>query len=154
MKVTLIDKAQILIPNKEHKNFTSSGKFIEAGTILEGEPKIVQGLRKGENFSYRLFVINDGNIIHLNKIKPMEKTEVYLGADAAQSATVIKMPNESNLGMRPVLGTIIGAVAGYYYAKKKNQSKLMMFTLIGGVVGFAAGKYLQGTGNVFFKKSK
>jgi hypothetical protein len=84
----------------------------------------------------------------------MKSTEVLLGADASNTATVVKIPNDSNLGMYPVLGTILGGVLGYYYAKKKNPSKVMMFTVIGGVAGFAGGKYLQGTGIVLFKKSK
>jgi hypothetical protein len=154
MKATVIENTPILIPNKEHKNFTNSGIIIEKGTIIDGNSKVIQGLRKGEPFSYRLFITNNNQIIHLNKIKPMDRTEVYLGADAAQTATVVKIPSESNLGMRPVLGTIIGAVASYYYAKKKMPEKIMLITVIGGIVGFAAGKYLQGTKNVLFKKSK
>ena len=50
----------------------------------------------------------------------MNATEVLLGADASTTPTVVKMPNDSNLGMRPVSGTILGGILGYYYAKKKN----------------------------------
>ena len=154
MKATVIEDASILIPNVDHKNFTDSGSVIPKGEIIEGEIKNIQGLRKGKPFTYRLFITRKEQIIYLNKIKPMDKTEVYLGADARTTPTVVKMPNESNLGMRPILGTVIGAIAGYYIAKRKNPSKIKMFTIVGGIAGFAAGKYLQGTGSVLFKKSK
>lgn len=154
MKAIIISNASILIPNNDHKNFTDSGSVIEKGTIIDGQPKIIQGLRKGKPFAYRLFITNKEEIIHLNKIKPMDKTEVYLGADSNTTPTVVRMPNESNFGMRPILGTVIGGIVGYYVAKKKYPTKLMMFTVLGAVAGFAAGKYLQGQGSVLFKKSK
>lgn len=154
MRATVIENAAILTPNAEHKNFTNSGSIIEQGTVIDGQPKLIQGLRRGEAFTYRLFITDKNQIIHINKIRPMDKTEVYLGADSAQSPTLVKMPNESNMGMRPVLGTVIGALAGYFLAKKKNPSKVMMFTAIGAIGGFAAGKYMQGAGSVLLKKSK
>lgn len=154
MIATTLTDAAILVPNKEHKNFTDTGKVIPTNTEINGNPTVVKGLRRGQPFEYKLFVTDKNEIIYLKTIQPMKSTEVLLGADASTTPTVVKMPNDSNLGMRPVLGTILGAAVGYYYAKKKNSSKLMMFTVIGGVAGFAAGKYLQGTGIVLFKKSK
>ena len=154
MQVQTISDAAILVPNKEHENFTDTGRKISANTVLKGNPTIIKGKRKGEPFDYKLFVTDKNDFIYLNKIKPMNRTEVMLGADAAPSATVVKTPSDSNFGMRPVLGTIIGAVAGYYLAKRKNPAKIKMFTVIGAVAGFAVGKYIQGTGLVVFKKSK
>lgn len=154
IQVQTISDAAILVPNKEHENFTDTGRKISANTVLNGNPTIIKGKRRGEPFDYKLFVTDNNDFIYLNKIKPMNKTEVMLGADAAPSATIVKTPSESNLGMRPVLGTIIGAIAGYYIAKKKFPTKIKMFTVIGGVAGFAAGKYIQGNGLVMFKKSK
>lgn len=153
-KAEIIKDAAILIPNPEHKNFTDSGRFIEKGSFVYGNPKTIKGKRKGEPFDYKVFVTDKEEIIYINNIKPMRNTQVLLGADASQSPTVVKTPSESNFGTRPVLGTIIGAVVGYYYAKKQNPSKVMMFTGIGAVAGFAAGKYLQGNRVVLFKKSK
>jgi alanine dehydrogenase len=154
MKVITTGDAAILVPNKEHENFTDTGRKIEANTVLNGNPTIIKGKRRGEPFDYKLFVTDKGEIIYINKTKQMNTTEVMLGADAAPSATIVKTPSESNLGMRPVLGTIIGAIAGYYIAKKKFPTKIKMFTVLGGVAGFAAGKYIQGNGMVMFKKSK
>jgi hypothetical protein len=153
-QVKTISDAAILIPNKEHENFTDTGRKIEANTVLKGNPTIIKGKRRGEPFDYKLFVTDKGEIIYINKTKPMNTTEVMLGADSAPSATIVKTPSDSNFGMRPVLGTIIGAIAGYYIAKKKFPTKIKMFTVLGAVVGFAGGKYIQGTGLVKFKKSK
>jgi hypothetical protein len=154
IQAKVINNATILVPNKEHQNFTDTGKFIEANTVIEGNPTIIKGKRRGEPFEYKLFVTNKNEFIYLKNIQPMNKTEVTLGADSAQTPTVVKTPNESNLGMRPVLGILIGAAAGYYYAKKKNPTKITMFTAIGALAGFGVAKYMQGNGIVFFKKSK
>jgi hypothetical protein len=151
--ITTCDAA-ILVPNKEHKNFTDTGKVIPKNTKIIGNPTIIKGLRRGQPFDYKLFITDKNEFIYLKTIQTMNATEVLLGADASTTPTVVKMPNDSNLGMRPVVGTILGGILGYYYAKKKNPSKVMMFTVVGGVAGFAAGKYLQGTGVVLFKKSK
>tara|TARA_R110000868_G_scaffold181220_7_gene422085 strand:- start:10546 stop:11013 length:468 start_codon:yes stop_codon:yes gene_type:complete len=154
IQVQTISDAAILVPNKEHENFTDTGRKISANTVLKGNPTIIKGKRKGEPFDYKLFVTDKNDFIYLNKIKTMNRTEVMLGADAAPSATVVKTPSDSNFGMRPVLGIIIGALAGYYLAKKKYPAKIKMFTVGGAVAGFAVGKYIQGTGLVLFKKSK
>jgi hypothetical protein len=151
--ITTCDAA-ILVPNKEHKNFTDTGKVIPKNTKIIGNPTIIKGLRRGQPFDYKLFITDKNEFIYLKTIQTMNATEVLLGADASTTPTVVKMPNDSNLGMRPVIGTILGGILGYYYAKKKNSSKVMMFTAVGAVAGFAAGKYLQGTGVVLFKKSK
>ena len=154
IKVRVVKDAPILVPNKEHENFTDTGKVIEAESIIQGNPITITGKRRGEPFDYKLFVTDKKEYIYIKNIEPMSNTEVILGADSSQTPTLIKMPSESNLGMRPVLGTLIGAAAGYFYAKKKNPSKLVMFTVVGAVAGFAAGKYMQGQGSVIFKKSK
>ena len=154
IQAKVINNAVILIPNKEHQNFTDTGKFIEANTVIKGNPTIIKGKRRGEPFDYKLFVTNKNEFIYLKNIQPMNTTEIMLGADSAPSATVVKTPSESNFGTRPILGILIGAALGYHYAKRKNPSKTIMFTAIGAVAGFATGKYLQGNGIVMFKKSK
>ena len=145
MKALVIEDTRVLIPNKEHKNFTTSNEIIEAETIVEGEPKNISGLRKGEPFIYKLFYTNDGKIIYIKKIKPMEKTEVVLGADSAVTETKVSLPNQSNLGKRPVIGAVIGAVGTYAFCrhKKYDHKKTILYTAIGGVAGFVVGKYLQ-----------
>ncbi len=156
MKALVTEDTKVLIPNAEHKNFTAGSEIIEAETIIEGQPRNILGLRKGEPFTYRLFYTNDNKIIYIKKIKPMEKTEVVLGADATQTATVVSLPNQSNLGKRPIIGAAVGAVAAFAWAKykKHDHKKAALYAVVGAVVGFVAGKYLQSHNPITAKASK
>jgi hypothetical protein len=150
MEVKTITDADILVPNKEHKNFTNSGKKIPKETTLTGNPIVINGLRRGEPFSYKLFVTDKQEYIYLKNIKNMDTTNVYLGADS----TIVKMPSDNNFGTTPLISMLVGGAAAYYYAKKRNQSRIYLYTLIGAVAGFGIGKYFQSQGIVTFKKNK
>lgn len=150
MVVKTITDADILVPNKEHKNFTNSGKKIPKETTLTGNPIVISGLRRGEPFSYKLFVTDKQEYIYLKNIKNMDTTNVYLGADS----TVVKMPSDNNFGTIPLISMLVGGGAAYYYAKKRDQSRIYLYTIIGAVAGFGIGKYLQSQGIVTFKKNK
>jgi hypothetical protein len=156
MQVEVIEDAFVLLPNREHENFNTTESKIPKGTIISGNKIEIQGKRKGLPFTYRLFKTNNRQLIHLNKIKPMTTTEVTLGADAAPSATRVNLPSVSNLGMRPIVGTIVGLGLAYFYAKKQgfDGQKKYIHWAIGGVAGFAVGKYLQSKRDVTVKPSK
>ena len=158
MKVEVIEDANILIPNKEHKNFTETSEIIKKGSILDGLPRMIKGKRRGEDFTYKLFVTEkDNKIIHLKKIKPMSVTEVTLGADAQPSPTVVTVPEGKKLITTNVLiYTLVGAGAGYGWSKYKNldNKKTTMFAVVGAVVGFAVGKYMEKRKAVVVKPSK
>lgn len=144
MQVQTSDKAKVLIPNAEHRNFTETNESIEANTILEGEPKVISGLRRGEPFQYRLFKTNNNQLIYLNKVRNMDATEVKLGADG--DASPIKINLKQNILAKPaILGAISGAVVGFGYAKwkKHDLKKVGLYMLIGGVAGFAIGKIIS-----------
>jgi hypothetical protein len=144
MKVVTIEDAKVLIPNAEHKNFTATDIIIPKGTELIGDVKLVNGLRKGETFQYRLFYTTNNEIIYTNKIKPinMETTEVKLGADGANAkAKIIDIPAQLK-DRNALIGLALGATAGFGYAtyKKEDYKKKLMYTLIGAGLGFVAGK--------------
>lgn len=146
MKVEVIENTNVLIPNSEHKNFTETNEIISKGIILEGDSKLVKGKRRGEDFNYKLFVTNDNRIIYLNKIKPMQTTEVTLGADSKQSATVISIPDSKKLlTTNIVVATLLGTGLGYYLAKKKKAEGNSKYLYIGAgaLIGFGIGKYLE-----------
>lgn len=147
----VIERAEILAPNKEHKSFTRTNTFLEPSTSIAGKPTMITGLRKGQPFDYRLFEINNSKFIYLNKtnIKPteMKATEVKLGADAQRTPTVIdtKAPGNSLSNHPKIFGTVIGVAFGFawsHYLKHDNKKKLGMSAL-GGVAGFAIGAYIQ-----------
>lgn len=155
MNVVTIEDVKALIPNAEHKNFTSTDIIIPKGTELTGNFKLVNGLRKGKPFQYRLFYTNDNQIIYTNKIKPtkMETTEVKLGADGANApAKIINIPAQLK-DRNALIGAALGAVAGFGYAnyKKEDYKKKLMYTLIGAGLGFVAGKMVTKKGLVTVK---
>ena len=156
MKVTVIEDAKVLIPNKEHLNFTEGNEVIKKGTEIEGNPKQIKGKRRGEDFVYKLFGTNDNKIIYLKKIKPMEKTEVTLGADAQTSATIVDIPVGKKLFTKnATIYMLIGAAAGFGFAKYKKYKtgKIVMSTSVGAVAGFALGTYVDKHLSVKVKKS-
>lgn len=144
MKVTVNKDTKFLIANPEHKNFTETEDIVESGSILEGNNRNVAGLRRGKPFTYRVFITNDNKILYQNNTTPMRKTEVVLGADGA-STTVDLRPAETFNRVR-TMGIVIGAVAGFAYAKYKKHDlkKVAMFMAIGSLAGYAGG-YLVDT---------
>mgnify|MGYP003654823572 CR=1 FL=1 len=163
MEVQVIENAQILIPNKEHENFTESSKVIKKGTILLGDEILIKGKRRGEGFTYKLFKTNDNQLIYLKKIKPMQVTEVTLSAsgDAATSnvttPTVISVPSGKKLLTKNVIiGTILGAGVGYGFSKYKKLDKktTMMYSVVGAIVGFGISKYVEKRKSIVVKPSK
>ena len=147
IQVQTISDAAILVHNKEHENFTDTGRKISANTVLKGNPTIIKGKRKGEPFDYKLFVTDKNDFIYLNKIKPMRTTEVTLGADAAQTPTLVDMARPKlNLTKWTIGGALAGAGAAYYYsAKMKNmeRNKVILYSLVGLVAGFYVGKAIE-----------
>ena len=141
----LIENADVLVPNKEHKNFTASGDVIEKEAIVEGQPKQFLGLRRGQPFVYSLFLTKENQLIYINKIKPMNTTEVTLGADAQATPTKINLlPAEKAKTAKrknEVYGLILGGIAGFAYAKYKKHDlkKMAMYIGVGAAAGFGLG---------------
>lgn len=159
MKVIVVEKADILIPNPNHKNITASGQTIKAETILEGQPKNIRGLRKGRPFVYKTFVTKKGQMIFLNKVKPikeMERTEVTLGADSQVSSTKVDVTSINSDSNNKYIGIIVGALSGYGYCKYKKYStkKMTKFIIAGAVLGLGAGYYFDGKSKLTIEKSK
>lgn len=149
MQVRLAEDAKVLLPNAEHQNFTESSEVIPAGTVLNGEVKVIKGLRRKEPFDYRLFMTDDNKLIYLNKTRTMEATEVKLGADATKTPTVVNL-KQSTLARPTILGAIGGAVIGFGYAKykKHDMKKAAIFAIAGGLAGFIVGKVIAHTATV------
>jgi hypothetical protein len=156
MIVTVIEDAKVLIPNKEHMNFTESSEIIPEGTELEGEVKLVKGKRRGEEFNYRLFKTKNNQLIYIKKIKPMNTTEVTLGADASTSATVVKVPAKKFFSQTAIAGAAIGLATAYAYCKfYKKSDKLKPIVVLGfAIAGFAAGKFVEHKKAISITKSK
>lgn len=156
MNAILIKDAPILIPNAKHKNFTETKDILKKGTEVKGEAAIVKGLRRGKAFDYKVFTTDNKQIIYLNTINPMQKTEVTLGADSAQSATVVSLPPTAANDKTKLYGAIVGGLAGFAYCKYKKHDikKMAMFIALGAVAGYGVGVILVRRKNVIVKPSK
>jgi hypothetical protein len=145
MKAITIQESAILIPNKEHKNFTETSEKIEKGQVIDGQEKYISGLRRGKPFTYKLFVTNDNKIIYLKTIKPMATTEVTLGADAAQTPTVVNLRPAEKFDSYKLMGVVIGGLAGFAYCryKKCDLKKSAMYIGIGAGLGFLSAYLLD-----------
>lgn len=156
MKARVVKDTKYLVANKDHKNFTEGSELVEQDTILNGEVKAIQGLRRGEPFTYRLFITDNGKILYLNNIEPMKTVEVTLGADEQKSATIVNFLPADNFSKMKVAGLLIGGVAGFAYAKYKKHDlkKVAMFIALGAGLGYGAGYVIDRNRKVTVKTSK
>ncbi len=146
---TLVD-TKVLIPNVDHQNFTEGKEVIPAHTVIEGTPKVIAGLRRGEPFQYKLFLTNDKKLIYIKNLRNMDATEVTLGADGNTSPTVVNL-KQTVLAKPAIMGAGIGALVGFGYAKyKKHDSgkKIMISVLLGALAGYVAGHVIAHTAKV------
>lgn len=163
MKATVIQDAEILIPNSEHKSFSGSNKYIKKGTEIEGMPSVVEGFRRGSIFNYRLFKTDKNQYIFLNKINPvnMATTEVTLSAEGQTPTTVIDVESSKLFGKSSMIGAALGAGAGFIFAtkyKKYNCStdckKILPLVIGGAILGYFSGKFVYPKVISITKKTK
>lgn len=179
MKVTLIDDATILIPNKEHKNFTETGSAFQKGSELEGEVVSIQGKRRGEDFTYRLFKTNDNKLIFLNKTDmknrivklnfdgvPTETVklnfdgvpteEIKISFDGVKPIIIDEDPNKSVFAKYSSTGVLLGSAVGFGIAKYKKMEvkKIVIFTVVGAIAGYFIGKQVDKRVPIVVKQSK
>lgn len=140
MEAIVLENAKVLVPNKEHKNFTETSEVIPQGTTLIGEFKSIKGLRRGEPFSYRVFITQNGQIIYSNKVKEMKATEVTLGADATVTPTTVDLIPAETFKKERLIVASAGAAGAFWYARRKGHatSKALVFAAVGAAAGYAA----------------
>jgi len=132
-QVIVVKTTRLLIPNSEHKNFTETKSIVPEGSTMYGTPCIVEGLRKGEPFKYRLFKIKDiENYIYQSAIKPIKNMEDNSNAEGPNTLIPKK------LNAKVVIGAVAGFGLGYYIAHHKGvegKSK-WVYATIGGIAGY------------------
>ena len=144
--VKVIKDCKILKPNKDHKNFTETIEGFKTGEILTGRFVDIDGKRRGKPFKYRLFITKDKKIIYQNNVESMKTTEVMLGADSAQTPTVINLTKSETFSKNKTRGLLIGGAAAFAfskYYKKHNWKKVAMFTVLGAGIGYASAYLMQ-----------
>lgn len=130
--------SKILIPNQEHKNFVETNSIIPKGTEISGDVKVIDGLRRGAPFTYRLFETNNNELLFLKNIEPMNTREITLGADGQTTPTVVDLLPAESFNRTKKMGLVIGAIAGFGYAKykKHDMKKVAMYIGVGAVAGY------------------
>lgn len=154
---TTIETAPILMPNTEHKNFTESRFEIPKGKAVTGNFTIINGLRRGKPFDYKVFITDKEQIIYSKYVKPMATTEVTLGADAQVQATKVEMiPAEKSATIKNVVGSATGGIIGYAIAKKQGVSntKTIIYATIGAIAGYMIAKQFTTKTGIVVQKSK
>lgn len=156
MKAIVKEDAKVLIPNKEHKNFTETDELIPQGTQIEGEQKLIEGLRRGEPFTYRVFVTNDNKVLYLNKIEPDMATEVSFGLDGERTPTTVNLIPAETFSKLKVFGLVAGGVIGYVYSKNKKMEgkKALLATSIGVALGYVSAYIVDRNRAIIVKPSK
>jgi|688.fasta_scaffold55797_11 hypothetical protein len=138
MDAITIQDSKILIPNTEHKNFVETNSIIPKGTEISGDVKVIDGLRRGAPFTYRLFETNNKELLFLKNIEPMNTREITLGADGQTTPTVVDLLPAESFNRTKKMGLVIGAIAGFGYAKykKHDMKKVAMYIGVGAVAGY------------------
>jgi hypothetical protein len=139
MEVTVIKDSKYLIPNATHQNFTESSDIVSEGVLLKGNFANIEGLRRGEPFTYKLFITEDKKILYQNSVEPMKTIELTSGADSQTTPTLVNLTPAETFNKVKTTGLVLGAIAGFAYAKyqKQEMKKMAMFIFGGAVIGYA-----------------
>ena len=157
MEAIVTEDVKILLPNKEHQNFSETQRVIKKGTKIYGEPRYILGKRRGEEFVYRLFQTNKKELIFLNKIQPMEKTEVTLNASGneAQNKTIVNVSAGEIFSRNKIIGLFVGTMAGFAYSKYKQSGNHVYKSMaIGAAIGYGAVYAYESINGIVVKTTK
>jgi hypothetical protein len=140
MEVTVVKDSKYLIPNSEHQNFTESNDFVGEGVLLKGNYANIEGLRRGEPFTYKLFITEDKKILYQNSVEPMKTIELTSGADSQRTPTLVNLTPAETFSKVKTAGLVLGALTGFAYCKYKkcDTKQTAMFIGLGAIVGYAA----------------
>jgi hypothetical protein len=146
MLVVTKENSPILINNDKHKNFVETDKIIPKGTILEGNFSNIKGLRRGKEFTYRLFIDNDGIIVYKKNVEPMMKS------NADGEARVINMPSVKSRTMSTALISAGAGVIAFAVAKRMQKTNKQAFMVAGitALIGYGLATYMRNSDPVVY----
>jgi uncharacterized protein YcfJ len=86
----------------------------------------------------------------------MNTTEVTMGADAQVSPTQVSIPSTKTAQKGPIIGAVVGAVAGFGFAKyrKVEGNAKWIYMGVGAVAGYFVAKMIIKKRGVVVKPSK
>ena len=157
IQAIVIQNCNLLIPNKEHKNFTDSTEEVRVGSIVTGEYRNVNGLRRGKPFQYRLFFSKDGKILYANCVKTENvRSEIISNADNKQTPTTIDLIPAESFKYTAHLIALGGGLAGYYYGKSQTATanNLIKYIVVGAVGAYGIFRLVNSNKSTNTKPSK
>jgi hypothetical protein len=157
VEAIVTEDVKVLLPNKEHQNFSETQRVIKKGTKIYGEPRYILGKRRGDEFVYRLFQTNKKELIFLDKTKPMEKTEVTLNASGneAQNKTIVNVSAGEIFSRNKVIGLFVGTIAGFAYSKyKQGGNHVYKSMAIGAAIGYGTVYAYESIAGIVVKTTK
>jgi hypothetical protein len=142
MIVSTIENATVLVPNKEHKNFTETNEVIPISKTLVGEFKLISGLRRGKPFDYRIFTTDEGKVIYANTVSPQPKEFTTEPVKESSETKKIIISNKA------ILYTALGGAIGYVVSSQMNKevnTKTALYVLGGAALGYLISKNFEPT---------
>ena len=150
MLVFTKENSPILINNDEHKNFVETDKILPKGTVLEGNYKNIKGLRRGKEFTYRLFVDNDGIIIYEKNVEPMMNN-----SNADGETRIINMPSVTTRTFTTALISAGAGVIAFAVAKRMQRTNKQAFIVAGvtALIGYGLASYMRNNDPVVYSNN-
>lgn len=148
MIVVAKENAPVLINNDEHQNFVETDKIIPKGTTLDGSFLNIQGLRRGKEFTYRIFKDKDGIIVYENKVEPMNYSK------AEGETRVVDMPSVKGNARTHAIVSGVSGVLAFAVAKKMGKTNKNAFIIAGvtALIGYGVASMYTSRQNVTYKR--
>ena len=140
----------VLINNDEHRNFVETDKIIPKGTTLDGEFMSIKGLRRGKEFTYRVFKDKDGIIVYEKNLEPMMKF-----SKAEGDTRVIDMPSvKGNARTHAIVSGVSGVIA-FAVAKKMGNTNKKAFMIAGvtALIGYGVASMVTSQKKITYKNA-
>jgi len=148
MIVLTKENSPVLINNDLHQNFVETDKIIPKGTTLDGSFMNIQGLRRGKEFTYRIFKDKDGIIVYEKNVEPMNYSKVE------GDTRVVDMPSVKGNARTHAIVSGVSGVLAFAVAKKMGKTNKNAFIIAGvtALIGYGVASMVTSRKNITYKR--
>lgn len=148
MIVVAKENSPVLINNDLHRNFVETDKIIPKGTTLDGSFLNIQGLRRGKEFTYRIFKDKDGIIVYENKVEPMNYSKLE------GDTRVVDMPSVKGNARTHAIVSGVSGVLAFAVAKKMGKTNKNAFIIAGvtALIGYGVASMVTSRRNITYQR--
>lgn len=149
MIVVAKENSPVLINNDDHRNFVETDKIIPKGTTLDGVFMSIKGLRRGKEFTYRIFKDKDGIVVYEKNVEPMNK---FSRADG--ETRVVDMPSVNKNARTHAIVSGVSGVLAFAVAKKMGRTNKSAFIIAGvtALIGYGVASMVTSRRNITYKR--